>query len=263
MAGSSLKLHHQIRPPYFLQRPLHPPSHFPLQLQPHFPVPKSRQPSLKILLILHGFSRRNLCHPSPKPLVLPRFPKRTVHARRTHLQDVARARNQLLHIQDHAELLADTLAIRMANSQLPTLARLRWRQNQPRRVGHPRPSFRHPIDDHAQEALLPHLPLNIIYFQAFRPRHALGGFPNFFQIQPKTPQAMPGSTALQPAQQKSGLAPTHPCDLLQSENTVYSALKSNARYAPKSTEPFPDFSKRGSRPTLAMSLSAQAHPQHK
>jgi hypothetical protein len=41
---------------------------------------------------------------------------------------------------------------------------------------------------------------------------------------------MPVSTALQPAQQKSGLAPTHPCDLLQSENTVYSALKSNARY---------------------------------
>src|SRR3984957_11765776 len=120
MAGSSLKLHHQIRPPYFLQRPLHPPSHFPLQLQPHFPVPKSRQPSLKILLILHGFSRRNLCHPSPKPLVLPRFPKRTVHARRTHLQDVARARNQLLHIHDHAELLADTLAIPMANSHPPT-----------------------------------------------------------------------------------------------------------------------------------------------
>jgi hypothetical protein len=42
---------------------------------------------------------------------------------------------------------------------------------------------------------------------------------------------MPVSGALQPAQQKSGLAPTHPCDPLQSETTVYSALTSNARYA--------------------------------
>jgi len=48
---------------------------------------------------------------------------------------------------------------------------------------------------------------------------------------------MPVSTALQPAQQKSGLAPTYPCDLLQSENTVYSALKSNARYAQNQPTP--------------------------
>jgi hypothetical protein len=30
--------------------------------------------------------------------------------------------------------------------------------------------------------------------------------------------------------QKSGLAPTHPCDPLQSENRVYSASKVKARY---------------------------------
>jgi hypothetical protein len=41
------------------------------------------------------------------------------------------------------------------------------------------------------------------------------------------------STALQPAQQKSGLAPTYPCDPLQSENRVYSAGKVKARYGPE------------------------------
>jgi hypothetical protein len=51
---------------------------------------------------------------------------------------------------------------------------------------------------------------------------------------------MPVSSALKPAQQKSGLAPTHSCDPLQSEKTVYSALKSKARYAPSS--PFRLFS---------------------
>src|SRR5271169_5850986 len=44
---------------------------------------------------------------------------------------------------------------------------------------------------------------------------------------------MPVSTALQPAQQKSGLAPTYPCDPLQSENRVYSASKVNASYCPE------------------------------
>ena len=44
---------------------------------------------------------------------------------------------------------------------------------------------------------------------------------------------MPVSTALQPAQQKSGLAPTYPCDPLQSENRVYSASKVKARYGPE------------------------------
>jgi adenine-specific DNA-methyltransferase len=43
---------------------------------------------------------------------------------------------------------------------------------------------------------------------------------------------MPVSSALQPAQQKSGLAPTHPCDPLQSEAAVYSPGTAKARYGP-------------------------------
>jgi len=42
---------------------------------------------------------------------------------------------------------------------------------------------------------------------------------------------MPVYPALQPAQQKSGLAPTDPCDLPQCEVTVYSGRKSKARHA--------------------------------
>src|SRR5277367_4073369 len=95
----SLKLHHQIRLPDLLQRQLHSACRFPLQLQPHLPIHKSRQPSLKILLIFHRFGRRNLRHPPAKSLVLRRIPQRPIHPRGTHLQGVPRSpRNQLFHI---------------------------------------------------------------------------------------------------------------------------------------------------------------------
>ena len=70
----SLKLHHQIRLPNLLQRQLHRPRRFPLQLQPHLPIHKSRQPPLKILLILRP-ARSSKSSPSAREIARtpPRF----------------------------------------------------------------------------------------------------------------------------------------------------------------------------------------------
>jgi hypothetical protein len=117
--------------------------------------------------------------------------------------------------------------------------------------------LRSPVDNYPKEAVLADFPLNIKYFKPFGPGNPLGGFADFFQIQLETPRAMPVYSALQPAQQKSGLAPTHSCDPLQSEIAVYSAFKSKARYGPKSGPFLARWGHRGFPSTLGMSLYAQ------
>src|SRR6266446_3120860 len=92
---------------------------------------------------------------------------------------------------------------------------------------------RNAIDVHPQEALFADFPLDVNDFQPFRACYPLGGFANFLQLQAETPRPKPVSRPLQPAQQKSGLAPTPSCDPLQSETKVYARDKAKARHAPR------------------------------
>src|SRR5271156_1468793 len=246
-----LKLHHQISLPHHQQRYLHHLRLFPLQIHPHLPIHKPRQPTLKKLLLPHRLIRRNLHQPPHKPRKILRREQRPIHPRRTTFQRVPRRpRYQLLHIQNHAQLLANPLAIRVTNLGISRFRRHSPRSNSRsilrRLTFETRDSgrtiafifsainphrLRHPVDIHPQKPFPSHLPFDVNDFQPFRTCYPSGGFPNFLANQAETPRPSPIRHALQPAATKKWACAHSPCDPLQSENRVYSRSTAKARYA--------------------------------
>src|SRR6266446_8773526 len=92
-----------------------------------------------------------------------------------------------LNVEDHAQLLADALAIGVADLRIGVVGNLR-RPYLPRRIAYRRRRLRNSIDVHPQEPLLADFPFDINDFQAFRTRHPLGSAADFFQIHVETPR---------------------------------------------------------------------------
>src|SRR6266404_2114734 len=232
----SLKLHHQIRLPNPLQRYFHHPRLFPLQLHPYFSVRESRQPSLKKFRVPDRLARRNLRQPSHEPLKILRLLQRPIQPRRADLQNVSRPLNQLFHVQNHAQLLADPLAIRMTDLRVRFASRnvraFRPRRNYSlgRRVRLRWLSLRYAVDIYPQEPLLPHFPFHINDFKPHRARHPLGGRANPLQIHVEPPRPKPVSSAPQPASTKKWACAHSSVRPLQSEFTVYSPATAKARH---------------------------------
>src|SRR5260370_42155273 len=111
----SLKLHDQIRLADRLQRHLDRPRFLALQLHAHFPIRKSRQPPFKKLRLAHRLAGRNLRQPPPETFEVRRLLQRPVNPRRTDLPHIPRPGYQFLDVEDHAQLLADALAVRVAD----------------------------------------------------------------------------------------------------------------------------------------------------
>src|ERR1019366_9281234 len=148
------KFHDQVRlANSFHRHGNHPALHF----DPDLAVGEPRQTALEKFLIPDRVNRRDARQPSGKPFELGRFGQLAVEPRGTHLKDIMRPRNQIFHVHDHAELIADGLAILVADA-----------------LGL--------IDVDAEEALLADLPFNVDHFHAQRPRHALGRFADALQI---------------------------------------------------------------------------------
>src|SRR6266851_6089679 len=224
-----LKFHDQIRLAYHIQRHLDGFCFAAFQLHAHFAVRETRKPPLKEFRLANRLGGRNLRQASAEPLEIPGRFQGPVESRRTDFQNVARAVDQLFHVQNHAELLADPLAVRVTNLGVG-IADVRARNVGGHRAVGGRDSLRHAVDIDAQKPLLAYLPLDVNDIQPLRARHPLGGCANFLQIHAKTPRARPVSSALQPAATKKWLAPTHPCDPLQSESRVYSGTTAKASY---------------------------------
>src|SRR6266581_8282147 len=113
--STSSKLHHQIRLSNRFNRQLHRPRFLPFQLHAHLPLRKSCQPSFEKFRLAHWLARRNLRQAPPEAFEIRRLLQRPVQPRRADLQDVPRPRNQFLHVQDHAQLLAHPFAVRVAD----------------------------------------------------------------------------------------------------------------------------------------------------
>src|SRR6267378_2121479 len=125
--------------------------------------------------------------PARKALEI-RWPlQRPVQPRRTDFQDVSRPGNQFLDVEDHAQLLADALAIRVADLRIGVMRNLR-RPYLPHCIANHRRWLRYPIDVHPQEPLLADFPFDINDFQAFRTRHPFGSAADFLQIHAETPR---------------------------------------------------------------------------
>src|SRR6266581_2485631 len=199
--STSSKLHYQIRLSNRLNRQLHGPRFLPFQLHAHFPLRKSCQPSFKKFRLAHRLARRNLRQAPPEALEIRRLLQRPVQPRRADLQDVPRPRNQFLHVQDHAQLLAHPFAIRVADFRVRLIRRL-GAPDHSRCIADPRGCLRYAIDVHPQKPLLADFPFDISDFQPFRTRHSLGGRADFLQIHPETPRPKPVRNALQPAPTK-------------------------------------------------------------
>lgn len=187
-----LKLDDQMRLAYESQGHLQSPRSLALQLQidtflagvgksrPWIPaIHEACKTALKKCHAFHRLFRPNLCRTPGEAFVIRLLLERPVHARRTDLQHIARSGYQFLNVEDHAQLLADPLAIRMRNLGV--------------RVGRLAifGSRRNPVDVHPQEALLADFPFDVNDFQTFRSGDPLGSFANFFQLQAETPRPRP------------------------------------------------------------------------
>src|SRR6266581_7044304 len=199
--STSSELHHQIRLSNRLNRQLHRPRFLPFQLHAHFPLHKSCQPSFKKLRLAHRLACRNLRQAPPEAFEIRRLLQRPVQPRRADLQDVPRPRNQFLHVQDHAQLLAHPFAVRVADFRVRLIRHL-GAPDHSRRIADRRRCLRYAIDVHPQKPLLADFPFDISDFQPFRTRHSLGGRADFLQIHPETPRPKPVRNALQPAPTK-------------------------------------------------------------
>src|SRR5882724_3819283 len=178
--STPLKLDDKVRLADRFERYFNRPRFLALQLHADFPIRKTRQPPFKKLRFAHRLAGRNLRQPPSKPLEIRRLLQRPVHPRRTHLQRVPSwARYQFLDIEDHAQLLADELAIGVADLRVRITRGILAAQVS-RRIADCRCWLRNPIDVHPQEPLLADFPLDINDFQAFRARHPLGSAADLF-----------------------------------------------------------------------------------
>src|SRR4029077_14500897 len=112
-----------------------------------------------------------------------------------------RARNQVLNVEDHAQLLADPFTIRVTDFRKRVVNDPGCADG-PCRVAYRCSRLGHPVDVHPEEPLFADLPFDINDFQALRTRHPLGGFADFLQIQAETPPPQPVRTTLRPAPTK-------------------------------------------------------------
>src|ERR1700687_631006 len=125
-------------------------------------------------------------------------------------------------MQNHAQLLADPLAIRMTDSRVR-----RFRRNYAVRRWVP---LRYAIDINPQKSLRPHLPFHVTDFRPFRARPPRGGRANPLQIHVETPRPWPVSSAPQPASTKKWACAHSSVRPLQSEFRVYSRATAKARH---------------------------------
>src|SRR5215469_1815454 len=136
-----------------------------LQRHLHGTIRIAGEPPLEKLLLLHGLVQPNLGAPPDKSLVVGRLQQLPVKAGRADLEYIPGSRNQVVHVQDHAELLADALAVLVTD---------------PRAFGVL--GAGRPVDINPQKPLLADLPLDVKDFQALRASHALGGGAYLFQV---------------------------------------------------------------------------------
>src|ERR1700719_3950713 len=154
------------------------------------------------------------------------FRKLPVQAWRTYFQNVRRPRNQILHIEDYAQLIADDFAILVAYA------------------------FRL-IDVDAEEAFFSNLPFDVHHVHSNRPRHALGCLADALLIHhsrfPMPPYsflaiAEPAICIRVSAQQKSGLSHTECFDRLRLIQYSHPYLQKQAtegqQHSPKITLSF-------------------------
>src|SRR5262249_2386734 len=192
---SSLKLHHQVRLANRLEWYLHDSRVFSFQLHADFSVRITFQAPFKKLGFADGFAGRNLRQAPGEALELRGLFQRAIHSRRADFQDVTRPRNQLFHVENHAELLAHALAIGVADVGERT-----WRIPCFNRICELRGG--HTVDVHPEKPLLADLPFDIHDFQAFGTRHTFRGVADFFQIHLKTPRPKPVESSAPPAATK-------------------------------------------------------------
>src|SRR5207248_6518762 len=155
----------------------------------------------KELRVSHWLRRGNLRQPTTEPLEVRGLLERPIHPRGADLQDVAGPGNQFFHVQNHAELLADPLAIRVADLWKRVVHHLAGPKC-PAGIANHRRRLRHAVDVHAQEPLLADFPFDINDFQAFRTRHALGGRADFLQIHCRDSTTVAGSHCTPPGPNK-------------------------------------------------------------
>ena len=126
-------------------------------------IPASR-PSKYACFSTGSFSQIFASRPDEALVIrgLDQFP---VQPRRTHFQNISRPRNQIFHVQDHAQLLAHPLAILVSDTQPFRILR----------AGQP-------VNVHTQHALLANLPFDVEDLEAQRACHPLSRLSNLFQL---------------------------------------------------------------------------------
>ena len=160
-----------------------------MHLDFHLPIRVTRQTALEKLAILDRLVRRNARQPPGEAFEFAGLGQLAIQARRTDFQNVMRSGNQILNVQQHAQLLAHGLAIAVADA-----------------FGL--------IDEDPQKPLLAHFPFDVDNFDSGRMRGPFRRVADAFYFQGL---ASPGQEPTPGAdcQQKSGLAPTRKCDRFQ------------------------------------------------
>src|SRR5271165_5776286 len=111
-----LELYNQIRFANHEQGNLHDASFLAFQRHAHVAVGKTRETALKKLGVADRFAGGDFRQAPGKPGEMLRLGESPVHSRRADLQRVARrARDQILNVEDDAQLLANALAIRVTD----------------------------------------------------------------------------------------------------------------------------------------------------
>src|SRR5208282_3099129 len=158
----------------------------PVHLELNHSVRETRQPPFEEISRFDGLRKRNLCAPPRESLELGRLDELAVQARRTHLQNVRRTRDELLDVEDGPEFVAHPLAIPVA----------------------------HPsglVQDDPEKALAPHLPLDVQHVQPGGARHPFRRLANLFELHPVAGRGFTSTdtrlVAGLPANKKVGLRP--------------------------------------------------------
>src|SRR5712692_6358691 len=131
------KLYDQVRfADVFHRHRNHPALHF----NPHLAVGNARQTALEKFLVLDRRVGGNPRQAAREPLELGGPGQLAIKPGRANLENVAWPGNQVFHVEDHTQLMADRFAILVADA-----------------LGL--------VNVNAQEALLAHLPLDVQHFQ--------------------------------------------------------------------------------------------------
>src|ERR1700678_1896010 len=129
------------------------------------PVRVTREPRFEIRLLFYRFSQPNLRKPPDEAFIIRWRQQFPVKPWPTDFQCVRRSRNQVLDVEDDAQLFADVLAVDMADTKAVRILR----------AGQP-------VNEDTQQTLLAYPPFYVENVEAERACHALRCLSNLSQF---------------------------------------------------------------------------------